>query len=245
MALINLCSSAPHEATDRALAGSIRHAYKLGLRKDVYAVAQEQPYAIELKGIVKRFGSILANNNVNFTLRHGEILALLGENGSARHSYEHDIGHIPSRRRRDIHKRPADADPFARDAYEQGVGMIHQHFKLVDVMSAKENIVLGTHKHVRSSELTREIRALSEKFGLDINPDKPVHSMSVGEKQTVEILKVLYRGCNILILDEPTAVLTPQETRGLFDILRRMKQQGCAIIIITHKLNELWQSPTV
>ena len=212
----------------------------MAYERDVYAVAQEQPYAIELKGIVKRFGSILANNNVNFTLRHGEILALLGENGSGKTTlmnmisgiYRPDAGEIYiNGRLTQIHS--------PRDAYEQGVGMIHQHFKLVDVMSAKENIVLGTHKHVRSSELTREIRALSEKFGLDINPDKPVHSMSVGEKQTVEILKVLYRGCNILILDEPTAVLTPQETRGLFDILRRMKQQGCAIIIITHKLNEV------
>ena len=204
-------------------------------------MAQEQGVAIELKGIVKRFGSkVIANNNVNLTLRHGEILALLGENGSGKTTlmnmisgiYRPDAGSIYINGREVQINSP-------RDAYELGVGMIHQHFKLVDAMSAKENIVLGTHKHMRSSELTREINKLCERFGLEIDPDKPIHNMSVGEKQTVEILKVLYRGCNILILDEPTAVLTPQETRRLFDILRRMKQEGCAIIIITHKLHEV------
>ena len=204
-------------------------------------MAQEQGVAIELKGIVKRFGSkVIANDNVNLTLRHGEILALLGENGSGKTTlmnmisgiYRPDAGSIYINGREVQINSP-------RDAYELGVGMIHQHFKLVDAMSAKENIVLGTHKHMRSSELTREINKLCERFGLEIDPDKPIHNMSVGEKQTVEILKVLYRGCNILILDEPTAVLTPQETRRLFDILRRMKQEGCAIIIITHKLHEV------
>ena len=118
--------------------------------------------------------------------------------------------------------------------------MIHQHFKLVEVFSAMENIVLGTKgKRLGRKALREKIEALGQSFGLEIEPEKKVYDMSVSEKQTVEILKVLYRGAQILILDEPTAVLTPQETERLFKILRRMREQGCAIIIITHKLNEV------
>ena len=118
--------------------------------------------------------------------------------------------------------------------------MIHQHFKLVDVFSAMDNIVLGTKgKRLGRKALREKIEALGQSFGLEIEPEKKVYDMSVSEKQTVEILKVLYRGAQILILDEPTAVLTPQETERLFKILRRMREQGCAIIIITHKLNEV------
>lgn len=203
-------------------------------------MAPEQAYAIELRGIVKRFGSVVANNNVNLTLKHGEILALLGENGSGKTTLMNMISGIyrPDAGEIFVNGKPTQIHS-PRDAYEQGIGMIHQHFKLVDVMNAKENILLGVKKHGRSGSLTKEINALSARFGLEINPDKIVSSMSVGEKQTVEIMKVLYRGCKILILDEPTAVLTPQETRGLFDILRRMKKEGCAVIIITHKLNEV------
>ncbi|MGI6183215.1 MAG: ABC transporter ATP-binding protein [Candidatus Fimadaptatus sp.] len=203
-------------------------------------MAQEQAAAIELRGIVKRFGSVVANKNVDLTLNHGEILALLGENGSGKTTLMNMISGIyrPDAGAIYINGREAHISS-PRDAYELGVGMIHQHFKLVDAMSAKENIVLGTHGRVRAADLTREIKKLCDRFGLEIDPDKPISAMSVGEKQTVEILKVLYRGCNILILDEPTAVLTPQETRRLFDILRRMKKEGCAVIIITHKLHEV------
>ena len=203
-------------------------------------MAQEQTAAIELKGIVKRFGSVVANNNVNLTLKHGEILALLGENGSGKTTLVNMISGIYRPDAGSIFINGAEVQVRSpRDACDLGVGMIHQHFKLVDNMTAKENIVLGLKKHMRAGELTREIKALCEKFGLEVDPDKPVHNMSVGEKQTVEILKVLYRGYRILILDEPTAVLTPQETRRLFAILRRMKQEGCALIIITHKLHEV------
>ncbi|HBY70912.1 MAG TPA: ABC transporter ATP-binding protein, partial [Lachnospiraceae bacterium] len=127
------------------------------------------------------------------------------------------------------------------DAIRLGVGMIYQHFKLVDALSATDNIILGTREKglfLKKSRFER-VREISRRFGLDVDPEKKVYQMSVSEKQTVEILKVLYRKADILILDEPTAVLTPQETSRLFEILRRMKQEGCAVIIITHKLNEV------
>ncbi len=126
------------------------------------------------------------------------------------------------------------------DAKKLGIGMIHQHFKLVDVFSAMDNVVIGAEgKRIKPRELKEKIQELTKKFGLEVDPEKKIYNMSVSEKQTVEILKVLYRNADILILDEPTAVLTPQETQKLFAILRRMKEQGSAIIIITHKLNEV------
>jgi simple sugar transport system ATP-binding protein len=130
-----------------------------------------------------------------------------------------------------------------KDSIGLGIGMIHQHFKLVDILTAKENILLGQKKKSgqNDKELAKEIKDLSDRYGLDIDPNKKVYQMSVGEKQTLEIIKVLYRGARILVLDEPTAVLTPQEINKLFRIMRNMKEQGCAIVIITHKLNEVME----
>lgn len=200
------------------------------------------PYAIQCKGITKTFGPVVANDNIELTVKSGEILALLGENGSGKTTlmnmlsgiYHPDSGSIFVRG-----QEVSIASP--KDSQNLGIGMIHQHFKLVDVFSAKDNIVAGTKtdKRLSGKKLSEKIKDISQKFGLEIDPDKKTYNMSVSEKQTVEILKVLYRGADILILDEPTAVLTPQETDRLFDILRNMKENGCAVIIITHKLNEV------
>ena len=202
----------------------------------------KETMAIELRRITKTFGLVVANNKIDLSVKQGEILALLGENGSGKTTlmnmlsgiYKPDSGAILINGRTVAINSP-------EDSIELGVGMIHQHFKLVEALSATDNIILGdTEKgiflHKKRSEKIREI---SERFGLEVDPDKKVYQMSVSEKQTVEILKVLYRKADILILDEPTAVLTPQETKRLFEILRRMKEEGCAVIIITHKLNEV------
>ena len=198
--------------------------------------------AIELRGITKRFGSVCANNNVNLTVKHGEILSLLGENGSGKTTlmnmisgiYYPDEGQIFIDGKEVVIRSP-------KDAFQYKIGMIHQHFKLVDVFSATENIVLGLKEeggyNIRQS--ADKIKQISGQYGFEIDPSKKVHEMAVSEKQTVEILKVLYRGADILILDEPTAVLTPQETQKLFAVLRRMRDDGKAIIIITHKLHEV------
>ena len=201
----------------------------------------ETNYAIELKGITKTFGKVIANENVNLGIKYGEILALLGENGSGKTTlmnilsgiYYADEGTISIDGKEAFITNP-------NEAINLGIGMIHQHFKLVEVFSAMDNIILGTKgKYVKSNALKEEILEMSSKFGLEIEPAKKVYNMAVSEKQTVEIMKVLYRGAKILILDEPTSVLTPQETEKLFVILRKMKEQGNAIIIITHKLHEV------
>lgn len=198
-------------------------------------------FAIECKKITKVFGSVVANDEINLQVKYGEIMALLGENGSGKTTlmnmlsgiYHPDSGSISIGGNEVIINSPVDAMAL-------GIGMIHQHFKLVDVFSAMDNIVLGTkEKKLKPRLLKEKIETISQSFGLEIDPEKKIYDMAVSEKQTVEILKVLYRGAQILILDEPTAVLTPQETEKLFTILRRMKEQGCAIIIITHKLHEV------
>ena len=203
--------------------------------------SNESNYAIELKGITKLFGKVCANDNINLNIKYGEILALLGENGSGKTTlmnilsgiYYPDAGTITV-----AGKEVTIGSP--NDAIDYGIGMIHQHFKLVDVFNAMDNIVLGTKgKYDKPKILKEKILSISNKFGLEIEPEKKIYNMSVSEKQTVEIMKVLYRGAEILILDEPTAVLTPQETEKLFIILRKMKEQGSAIIIITHKLHEV------
>lgn len=197
--------------------------------------------AIELKGITKTFGHIIANQNVNITVNRGEILSILGENGSGKTTlmnmiagiYFPDEGHIFI-----DGKEVTIASP--KDALDLKIGMIHQHFKLVDVFDATENIVLGIEEgkyDIKAS--AKKIKETCDRYGFEIHPDKKIYEMSVSEKQTVEIVKVLYRGADILILDEPTAVLTPQETQKLFAVLRKMKEDGKSIIIITHKLNEV------
>ncbi len=197
--------------------------------------------AIELKGITKTFGSIIANKDVDLTVNRGEILSILGENGSGKTTlmnmisgiYFPDAGHIYIDGKEVVIKSP-------KDAFDYKIGMIHQHFKLVDVFSATENIILGLNDGKYSVKKSAErIKEISDLYGFDINPNKKIYEMSVSEKQTVEIVKVLYRGADILILDEPTAVLTPQETQKLFNVLRRMRDDGKAIIIITHKLHEV------
>lgn len=234
-------------------------------------------YAIELKNITKTFGSVVANDNVSLNVKKGEILSLLGENGSGKTTlmnmisgiYYPDSGEIIVDGNPVIIKTP-------KDAFQYKIGMIHQHFKLVDIFSAAENIVLGmSNEEINSlaanndetetesenenkskfnqfvgkvkkhrfdiKTIYKMVNEICEKYGFDIDPKKKIYNMSVSEKQTVEIIKVLIRGADILILDEPTAVLTPQEITKLFAILRAMKDDGKSIIIITHKLNEVME----
>ena len=203
----------------------------------------DRPVAIELKNISKYFfGKVIANKNVNMTLYKGEILSLLGENGSGKTTlmnmisgiYTPDEGQIFVNGKEVVIRSP-------KDAFDHKIGMIHQHFKLVDVFTAAQNIVLGLKDGgvYNQKSINARVSAIAEKYGFNIDPKKKIYDMSVSEKQTVEIIKVLYRGADILILDEPTAVLTPQETEKLFAILRRMREDGKSIIIITHKLNEV------
>ena len=201
----------------------------------------ETAYAIRCEKITKIFGSVVANDQIDLDVRYGEILALLGENGSGKTTLMNMISGIyhPDGGTIYVDGKPAPIQS-PLDAQNLGIGMIHQHFKLVNIFSAMENIELGTPgRKLPARTLRKKVTELCEKYGLETDPDKPIHAMSVSEKQTVEILKVLYRGARILILDEPTAVLTPQETEKLFAILRQMRKAGCAIIIITHKLNEV------
>ncbi len=203
----------------------------------------EKKLALELKGITKKFGTkVVANRDVSMEVYHGEILAILGENGSGKTTlmnmvsgiYFPDKGQIFVNGEEVVIKSP-------KDAFKYKIGMIHQHFKLVDVFTATENIVLGVEdgKKYNIKEAKKRVQAITDKYGFNIDLDKKIYNMSVSEKQTVEIIKVLYRGADILILDEPTAVLTPQETEKLFDVLRNMRKDGKSIIIITHKLHEV------
>ncbi len=195
-----------------------------------------------MRDISKSFGRIQANSRVSLDINRGEILALLGENGSGKTTlmnmlsgiYFPDSGHI------EIDGKPVTIGS-PKDAFTYGIGMIHQHFKLVNVFTATENIVLGL-KEPGGYDLTaaaKRIEQICQTYGFDVDPNQKVYDMSVSQKQTVEIVKVLYRGAEILILDEPTAVLTPQETDKLFAVLRNMREDGKTVIIITHKLNEV------
>ena len=198
--------------------------------------------ALELKGVTKTFGSIVANNNVDLTVYKGEILAILGENGCGKTTLMNMIAGIYYPDAGSIYIDGKEANIHSpADAFSYGIGMIHQHFKLVDLFTAAENVVLGNGSDERYNiaKVTEEVRQIADKYGFHIDPSKKIYDMSVSEKQTVEIIKVLYRGADILILDEPSAVLTPQETDRLFDILRKMREDGKSIIIITHKLHEV------
>ncbi len=199
-------------------------------------------YAIEMKGITKTFGSVVANHGVDLNVKPGEILALLGENGSGKTTLMNMLSGIYRPDSGSIRINGQDVTISSpEDAKRLGIGMVHQHFKLVDVFSAADNIWLGA-EHVGAvlkKDRYNIIRDMAQKFGFDIDPRKKVYNMSVSEKQTLEIIKVLYYGAKVIILDEPTAVLTVQEINKLFGVLRRMKADGHSIIIITHKLNEV------
>ena len=201
---------------------------------------KEKKVALEMRGITKSFGSIRANRNVSLAVYEGEILSLLGENGSGKTTLMNMISGIYYPDEGEIYIRGEKANISSpKEAFSYGIGMIHQHFKLVDTFTAAENIILGTGEKYNLGQVNSRVSEIASKYGFNIDPKKKVHEMSVSEKQTVEIIKVIYRGADILILDEPTAVLTPQEIEKLFSILRRMRDDGKSIIIITHKLNEV------
>lgn len=195
---------------------------------------------MSMHNISKRFGSVVANDKVDLEIYRGEILAILGENGSGKTTLMNMLSGIyyPDEGEIRIDGRPV-VISSPKEAFNLGIGMIHQHFKLVDVLTAVENIVLGLDGKLDIKEAVGKIRSICELYGFDVDPYQKVYDMSVSQKQTVEIIKVLYRGASILILDEPTAVLTPQETDRLFAVLRNMRDDGKAIVIITHKMHEV------
>ena len=198
-------------------------------------------YAVRLQHVTKTFGPVVANKDVSLSVRRGEILALLGENGSGKTTLMNMIAGIYYPDEGEIYvgdKAVTIRSP--RDALDLGIGMIHQHFKLVDVFTATENIALSMGSgRFDLKKVHEKARAICEKYQFALDLDQKVYEMSVSQKQTLEIVKVLYRGADILILDEPTAVLTPQETERLFTVIRNMKADGKAVIIITHKLHEV------
>lgn len=196
--------------------------------------------AVSFKGVTKTFGEVVANKDVTFDIKKGEILSLLGENGSGKTTlmnmlsgiYHQDSGQIAINGQDVVINSP-------RDAFDLGIGMVHQHFKLIDVFTTTENIVLGLEGKLDMKTAQKKIQEICDRYGFELDLNKKIYDMSVSEKQTVEIVKVLFRGVDILILDEPTAVLTPQETEKLFAVMRNMKKDGKSIIIITHKLHEV------
>ena len=208
------------------------------------ATSPAHKWAVEMTGISKKFAAVRANQDVNFRVQSGRIHGLVGENGAGKSTlmsvlygfYTADAGQIK------LHGQPANIRS-AQDAIDHGIGMVHQHFMLVGNLSALENVMLGAEGHMLLSRSARHARnrldALMQSTGLQVSLDRTVDDLNVGDCQRLEILKVLFRGARVLILDEPTAVLTPQETGQLFDVLRRLRQQGNAIIIITHKLKEV------
>ena len=199
-------------------------------------------YAIQLEHVTKTFGPVIANHDVTMNIRRGEILSLLGENGSGKTTlmnmlsgiYYSDEGQIY------VNDKPVTISS-PKDAFDLGIGMIHQHFKLVDVFTATENIVLGLDEpgKLDLKKASQRITEICQRYGFEVDLNRKIYEMSVSQKQAVEIVKVLYRGAEILILDEPTAVLTPQETDKLFAVMRNMKNDGKSLIIITHKLHEV------
>ena len=199
--------------------------------------------AVSMRHISKSFGKkVIANKNVDLDIYHGEILSLLGENGSGKTTLMNMLSGVYYPDEGEIlidGKHVTIASP--KDAHDLGIGMIHQHFKLIDVFTALENILIGMPEENTEKSARAQVREICEKYGFELDPDKKVYDMNVSEKETLEIVKTLYRGAEVLILDEPTAVLTPQEIRKLFTILRNMREDGKAIVIITHKLNEVME----
>ena len=199
-------------------------------------------YAIELRHITKTFGSVIANNDVSLDVRKGEILSLLGENGSGKTTLMNMIAGIyyPDSGEILVEGKPVEIRS-PKDAYAHGIGMVHQHFKLIDVFTAAENIALVLDKREKYDlkAIKAKAREICKRYDFEIDLDQKVYEMSVSQKQTLEIIKMLYHGAQLLILDEPTAVLTPQETDKLFAVMRNMKEDGKSIIIITHKLHEV------
>ena len=195
-----------------------------------------------MRNSTKTFGSVVANDRVWLDIYKGEILALLGENGSGKTTLMNMLSGIYAPDSGEIYINGREASIRSpKDAFSYGIGMIHQHFKLVDVLSAAENIVLGLKEPGRLDldKVAEKVKAICDTYGFQVDPYQKIYTMSVSQKQTVEIVKVLYRGADILILDEPTAVLTPQETDKLFAVLRAMRDDGKAIVIITHKMHEV------
>lgn len=199
------------------------------------------PY-IDMKNIEKKFGKVIANKNVNLTIKGGEIHALLGENGAGKSTLMNMLSGVytPDSGKIYIHGKSVKfAGPG--DAIDSGIGMIYQHFKLIENMTAEENIMLGQKNgfFINKKLVRKKIIELCNRYELGFNLEKMVYDMSVGERQTLEILKILYRGADILVFDEPTTVFTPQETKKLFKIMKIAKENGCAIIFITHKMDEV------
>ncbi len=208
-------------------------------------MGKEAPPVLELRGITKAFPGVLANDHIDFTLQEGEIHALLGENGAGKTTlmnilyglYEMDEGEIWVRGQKADIKEP-------NDAIALGIGMVHQHFMLIPPLTVTENVMLGV-EDVRNGifldrkEAAQRVREISERYGLEVDPDARIHDLPVGVQQRVEIIKVLYRHADILVLDEPTAVLTPQEVEELFEVIQSLVEQGNSIIFITHKLKEV------
>jgi ABC-type uncharacterized transport system ATPase subunit len=202
-------------------------------------------YAVVMKDIVKQFPSVLANDHVNLYVKKGEIHAVVGENGAGKSTLMNQLYgmHIPTSGKIFINgKHVKIHDP--NDAIKNGIGMVHQHFMLVPPMTVTENMIIGVEPLTKAKTLDikrakREIEELSRRYSLTIDPDAVIEDLSVGMQQRVEILKALYRGAEILILDEPSAVLTPQEVGELFEVMRSLKSQGKTIIFITHKLHEV------
>ncbi|HPJ22640.1 MAG TPA: ATP-binding cassette domain-containing protein, partial [Clostridia bacterium] len=199
-------------------------------------------YIVEMLGIRKEFPGVLANDNVTVQLKKGEILALLGENGAGKSTlmsilfglFHMDKGKIKIRGKEVRINNPNDANAL-------GIGMVHQHFQLVETFTVTENIIMGVEDGfvLDRKKAGKRIKELSEQYGLNINPDEIIEDISVGMQQRVEILKMLYRNAEVLIFDEPTAVLTPQEIHELMEIMRNLIKEGKSIILITHKLKEI------
>ena len=207
--------------------------------------SSRHPIAIELIGVTKRFGPVVANDDITFDARFGEVHALIGENGAGKSTlmsivaglYRPDAGRLRIGGQPVLFKSP-------RDAIDRGIGMVYQHFMLVETMTVAENLLIGMPQPgvaLKTEEAAAAVRDLSRRFNLDVDPDTYIWQLSVGEQQRVEIIRLLYRGARILVLDEPTAVLTPAEAAGLIKTVRAMAADGYCIIFISHKLDEVLQ----